>query len=269
MSTSTEPQDKTKKNQQAIASLILGILSLAFALGNFAPGLLSTLGCVGATAALLALLAGVLGLRAARKLDGQRRSLAITGMSLGGLGLIVFIAVMASSVLSKQRQVQTLLTPQPPQIFQSDDLTLTYPSDWQVVDISQQDTCKQSGLKCVIAIASSAGDGTNINLMRFTLSQEATVEEVDQALWAKFTSNTPDVTLVSREAIKVDGHPAIRRIFNTPSQKAASGRDYLIDIYVVNGLALYQFTVWAPSADALTQHQAAIEEVIKNFHFKR
>src|SRR3990172_2831201 len=265
MSTSTEPQGKPRKNQQAFASLIMGILSIVFALGNFAPGIFSSLGCGGATAALLALLAGVLGLRATRKLDGQGRGWAITGMSLGGLGLLVFIAVMASSVLNVQRQVDALLTLQPPQVFQDDALTLTYPGGWQVLDISQLD--KQPGVEYLIAIGSPSGDGTNITLIRFTFDQEASVEELDQALWASFESSSPDVVLESREAIEVGGLPAIRRIFNYPSPQVTGGRLHKLQIDIVNGLALYQFTVRAPGADALTQHQAEIEEIITSLQF--
>ena len=267
MSTSTGSDGKTKKNQQAIASLILGILSIVFAIGNFAPGLLSTLGCVGAAAALLALTAGASGLRATRKLDGQGRGWAIAGMSLGGLGLLVFIAVMASSILNVQKQVETLLTPQPPQVFQSDALTLTYPGSWQVVDISKQDICNRPGVKCLIAIGSPSGDGTNINLMRFTLDQKITVEELDQALWTQYESSNPDVALESRKAIEVGGQPATRRIFNIPSSQVISGQAHLLQIYIVNGLALYQFTVWAPSADALTLHQSEVDEIIASLQF--
>ena len=181
----------------------MGILSVVFAVGNFAPGLLSVLGCVGAAAALLALLAGVLGLRATRKLDGQGRGWALIGLSLGGLGLLVFIAVMGSAALSAIRDAEVLLTPQPPQVFQGGDLTLTDPGGWQVVDMSQQDFCKQPGVECLIAISAPSGEGSNLNLMRFSLDQEATVEQLEQEAWAKFESSTADVTMVSRAAIEV------------------------------------------------------------------
>jgi len=84
---STEPQEKARRNTQARTSLILGVTSVVLALFSFAPGLLSNLGCVGAAAALLAFLAGVQGLRAARELDEQGRKLAIAGMAAGGAWL--------------------------------------------------------------------------------------------------------------------------------------------------------------------------------------
>jgi formylglycine-generating enzyme required for sulfatase activity len=99
MSTPNEQKGETRRNTQAIASLVLGVASVILALFNFAPGLSSTLGCVGAAAAVLAFIAGVQGVRAARELDGQGRKLAIAGIATGGLGLLVFIAVMGSTVL--------------------------------------------------------------------------------------------------------------------------------------------------------------------------
>lgn len=100
MSTSNGQQNETKRNTQAIVSLVLGVTSVILALFNFAPGLCSTLGCVGAAAAVLAFVAGVRGVRAARELDGQGHNLAIAGMVAGGLGLLIFVVVMGSSVLS-------------------------------------------------------------------------------------------------------------------------------------------------------------------------
>jgi len=100
MSTSNGQQNETKRNTQAIVSLVLGVTSVILALFNFAPGLCSTLGCVGAAAAVLAFVAGVRGVRAARELDGVGRNLAIAGMAAAGLGFLVFIMVMGAAALS-------------------------------------------------------------------------------------------------------------------------------------------------------------------------
>ena len=104
MSTSTEPQDKAKRNQQAIASLVLGVLSIVFALTANCPGIFSVPACVAPVAVLLAFVAGVRGIRAAREL-GQGRKLAIAGMALGGLGLLVFIVLFLPSFLEPQREL--------------------------------------------------------------------------------------------------------------------------------------------------------------------
>ncbi len=185
---------------------------------------------------------------------------AIVAVVIGALGYRTLVASIS------QGQVDAQLTPEPPQVFQGNDLTLTYPGAWKVLDMSQQDVCKQRGVECLIQIGSPS-DGTNINLVRFTLDQEASVEEVDQALWAQFESGAPDVALESREAMEVGGQPAVRRIFNMPSQQVPSERAHLLQIFIVKELSLYQFTVFAPSADALTQHLAEIEEITKSLQF--
>jgi hypothetical protein len=96
---SSESQDKISKNKQAMTSLVMGIASVVLALFNFAPGLCSALGCVGAVAAVFALISGIQGICAARQLEGQRRNLAIVGMVAGGIGLLVCIILMVSTYL--------------------------------------------------------------------------------------------------------------------------------------------------------------------------
>lgn len=89
MSTSAEPQSDSKKNQQANVSLIFGVVSIILALLNFGSLTCRSLSWVGATVGLLALLAGVRELRAARELDAQGRKLAISGMVTGSIGMVV------------------------------------------------------------------------------------------------------------------------------------------------------------------------------------
>jgi uncharacterized membrane protein HdeD (DUF308 family) len=93
MSTSTpsESEGKTRQNTQAIASLILGIVSI---LTPFLQGI-----CVPQVAGILAIIAGIRGLRVASKSDGQGRSLAIAGLVVGGIGLLISIILFTLSVL--------------------------------------------------------------------------------------------------------------------------------------------------------------------------
>jgi hypothetical protein len=266
---STELQEEAKRNSQARTSLILGVTSLILMVFNFVPGLLSALGFVGALAGLFAVLAGVRGLRAARGLDEQGRKSAIAGIAAGVLGLLVFIAVLASGILSTQREMESLLTPQPPQTFQKDDLVLTYPGSW--TDLSQE-TCEQIsqpelGLECLLAIGHPSRDGTNINLVRFGLGFELTPEFADELMWASFESSTSDVDLESRDIVEIGGQQAVRRVFSVPSSEASDGRAHILLVYLVNGPSVYQFTGWTPSADALSQHRSEIEEIIAGAHF--
>jgi hypothetical protein len=99
MSSESESRGETSKNKQATTSLVLGIASLVLAFFNFAPGLCSALGCVGAAAAIFAFVSGIQGIRAAGELEGQQRTLAIVGMITAGLGLLIFVIVMGSAVL--------------------------------------------------------------------------------------------------------------------------------------------------------------------------
>lgn len=265
---STEPQDKTQKNTQAIASLILGVISIVFALFNYAPGFLSVLGIVGAVAASLALLAGKRGFRAAREIDEQGRKLAIAGLAAGGLGLLLFIITFIVPIVTDVGEMQALLTPQPPKTFQGDGFTLTYPNGWETIDaFAEQDLCKQPGVECILAIVHPSRDGTNINLIRVALDEETTVDENDQAEWAYFESVTPDVNLESRDIIEIGGQPAIRRVFSAPSSDVPSGRVHVLQVYIVKGLTVYTFTGVAQSADTLTQHRAEIEEIIIGMQF--
>jgi uncharacterized membrane protein HdeD (DUF308 family) len=106
MNTDTKNQG-AKKNKQAMSSLVLGIVSIIFSLGIFAPGVISSLACVGVAATFLALLAGIAGLRAARKMDGLGRRQAILGMLLGGAGLMV----SAGAIYFQYLKYQSYLVP--------------------------------------------------------------------------------------------------------------------------------------------------------------
>ncbi len=229
---STETQDKTKKNTQANASLILGLISIVFSLFNYFPGFLCVLGIVGVVAALLAVLAGVQGLRAAREIEEQGRKLAIAGIVAGGLGLLLFIIPFIAYVVRDVREMETLLTPQPPQTFHGDGFALTYPGDWEQVDVTGQDFCKQPGVEWILAIIHPSGDGTNINLVRLTPEGETTLEAYDQASWAQFESETPDVNLESRDIIEIGGQPAIRRVFSMPASNIHSELGQFLQVYI-------------------------------------
>ena len=82
MSTLTEQENKPKRNSQAIASLVLGILAI-LTLPLFGGD------CVPQVAGILAIIAGVRAMRALAQFNGQGRSLAIAGIVIGSLGLLV------------------------------------------------------------------------------------------------------------------------------------------------------------------------------------
>lgn len=99
MSTSCEQRSQTKGNTQVTMSFLLGAAALILAPFNLAPGLSRFLGYVGAGAAVLAIVAGVRGVRVAQGPDERVRKVATAGMTTGGLGLFVFIVVIVPAVL--------------------------------------------------------------------------------------------------------------------------------------------------------------------------
>jgi len=96
---SSELQDKTKNDRQAMTILVMGIVSLVLSLFIFLPGILSALACAGVIGAVFALVAGIRGMRAAGRLEGGRRNLAILGMIAAGLALLLFVIDMVTVIL--------------------------------------------------------------------------------------------------------------------------------------------------------------------------
>ncbi len=81
---------KLVSNNQAKASLILGITSIVLAFFILFENILGTLGYVSPVAAILALIAGARGINYARNQNGLGRDLAIGGLAVGVVGLILF-----------------------------------------------------------------------------------------------------------------------------------------------------------------------------------
>jgi hypothetical protein len=265
----SDQQDTSRRNTQAIASISLGVISIVFSAFNYASGLLSVLGIVGAVAALLALLAGVRGLRAAREIGGQGNRLSIAGLAAGGIGIVLFVVTFVLPIADSVSEMEALLTPPPQKTYQGDGFTLTYPNDWEELDISGQDFCLQTGIDCLLAIGHPSGDGTNINLMRYSIVELVDIEELDEVLWAQFVSSAPDVILESRDMIEVSQLPAVRRAYTVPSATSPGGRSYIIQVSAANELVVYQFTAWASSADVMAPHVASIEAIIQSFQLSQ
>lgn len=293
---STEPQSMAKRNTLAITGLILGVLSIVLAPFYYGPGIMFYSRCVSLAAGLLAIIASALGLRAARNINGQGHKTAIAGIAIGGVSLLVVIGMFTFSLVHMTRQLETVsaniqenidqellqstLASQistvsaniqealMPQSFKGGGIQLAYPDGWQKVDISQLlDYCKQPGVECLFAIRHTSGDHTNINLMRLTLQRKASVEEIDLEAWKAYESSTPDVSLESREIIEIGGQSAIRRIFTAPVQSFTGGRGYIMQVYIVKELSLYEITSAAPNAEVFKQHRTEIDEIIASINF--
>ena len=103
--------DSQKKNTQATASLVLGLIAFFCSAYNLAPGLFGVLGCLSVAAGVLAIVAGLRGLISTRLYEGQGRMASIAGIVLGVLGIIVFVVVLNIAVQNEKREFERLLTP--------------------------------------------------------------------------------------------------------------------------------------------------------------
>ena len=263
----TEPQSMVKRNTLAIAGLITGILSIVLAPLFYVSGYLFLLFCVGPVIGILAVTAGVLGLRAARNLSGQGHKTAIAGIAIGGISLLVFIGIFIylgqrySTITEKIREALT------PQSFEGGGIQLTYPGDWQSININELDIDKQPGIEYLLVIRHTPDDGTRFTLMQIGLQRKASVEEVDLELWKQYESTIPDISLESRETIEIGGQSAVRRICAAPSEYLPGEQEHIMLVFFVKELTLYHIFSRAPSTEVFKQHRAEIDEIIASINF--
>ena len=227
MATPSETEPKESKNQQAIASLVLGILSLA---------LIFIIEVVGIVAGSLALYAGVRGLRFAKQFDVRGQIPAIAGMSLGVIGMIVnvlpFIAAFSDATqlgdnLRADATHTASLTSEAPQIYQGDGFTLTYQGDWQTLDTSQMEECQQSRLDCLLLIGHPSNDGTNIGVFLSELPFELDADEFYAMLTADWEATFPGAILEGPKLFEMNGLPAARVIVSMPLSSASEAGQIL------------------------------------------
>lgn len=267
----TEPSTPPQ-NQQATNSMILGILSLILSFFTLAPGLLSALGCAGAVGALLALAAGVMGLRAASTPEMPGRGRAIAGMVAGGIGLLVFGAAMFGAVAEGQAELERVVAgatemPSATAVFEGEGFTLAYPQDWQSLDVSQQAFCQRADVTCQLAIAHPSEDGTSLNVVTINLGEEMALQDADELMWSSFRASTPEVELASRVEVELDGRAAIQRRFSAPANNTPDGRAQVLQTFTIRGQTLYQFTGWAPDEEAMNAHLEELEAIIGSVEF--
>jgi hypothetical protein len=153
-----------------------------------------------------------------------------------------------------------------PQTFEGDRLTLVYPGRWSTID---PDEMRQYPGGELLFVAYPPDDGTSVNLTRTAFENGDDIDDVDRREWAAFEASNPGVILESREIIEVGGQPAARRDYSIPYEGVPGGRAHLIQVYIVDSGSLYVLTGWAPSADALRQHQAEIEGIVASIRFVR
>lgn len=145
-------------------------------------------------------------------------------------------------------------------------ISLTYPAGWQTYDLTRQAACQRPDIACFLGVGDPA-DGMNLNMLRITMPEPLSLEAVDRKVWGAFENSTPGLVLESRRELEIGGLPAVERVFSSPSSSTPDGQAYSQQVYIVSGSFLFQFTVWAPTPEARTQHQSEIDAILASVQF--
>jgi hypothetical protein len=141
---------------------------------------------------------------------------------------------------------------------------LRYPATWHTLE-EMPEICQHDKVECLLHIAPAASDGSNLNVLRFEVGTNTTIEDFDDDAWAAITGNSPEVVLLSREFIEVGEHSAAKRLFEVPPQSGSDVDAYIEQVYVLGEGVLYQFTLWTPNAASLEVYGADVSQILKSF----
>ena len=251
---SSQPPSQTPRNNQALSSLALGALALLLSL----LALVGTyqIGAAAIVAALLSFWAGGRGLLDARQRQGIGLPGALGGAALGLLGLVVGVAVLVSHLGGAAEA----------QVFQSSDFTMRYPANWRMFDLDAETFCSRPDVDCLLAIG-IPGEETRVQVFRYTLSQAATVEAIDESFWEGLIASNPQMALDSREALTIGGLPAIKRLYHLPVS-AAGTTPYTLQIYAVRELTYFEFRATFPNVDDWVRHRATVDAIAASMRFR-
>jgi hypothetical protein len=278
MSTPIEPQDEPKRNTLAIASLVLGALSVAFAQFCAMPGNISVVGCLGGVLAIAAAVTGVLGIRAAQQGQGKRS--AIGGIFTAAIGLLVFLFVFIPAMVTPgglwtyvQATATPTITPTPtmtptptitptvtpeptstpaPQTYYGGSFAITYTDEWQVYQT-------ESGPEGEYLIIYNS-QGVFLHVYRYTLEEEPDLEREASAFLADFDS----ISMIAEGEIVIGGQEGLAKRFVF---QGSGGQNHVLLAIVANEYDLYGILVIAPSQEAFTRYQAETEAIIASIKF--
>lgn len=255
-----------KRNNQALTSLILGILAIVLFPLNFTSGQISLVGAGGVALGILALWLGYRGILIDKQYRRGGKAIAYTGMGLGAAGLLAFGILFAFGAHPE-------LTPAdigigtPRNEYEGDGFTLKYPENWEEANLTEQPFCEQESVECLVGFTGPTQETSNLTLIRYELTQDASLKEVDDFFWQMYNDNIPDVSLESREEIKVAGTPAVKRVYHSPSPQGDGTREYSIQVGLIKDLSFYQFTAWAPGQEPFNAYRGAFMDIIRSLEF--
>jgi hypothetical protein len=282
MAETMQPQEGSKRNRLAIASLVLGALSVAFAQFCHVPGTFSVAGCLGPILALGSLTTGILGIREAKRLDGQGQKPAVGGLVTAGLGLLIFAMIFVPVMLTPgglmtyvgATPTPTITptptmtptptpipteTPQPtstpaPVTHRGARFTVTFTDDWEVFETSNTPQSEY-------LIIQKPRDNIMLHIYRQAVPESPDLEaETESFLSANFES----VSRVSEGEIEISGQKGLTRRFVYQSTR---GQSYVFLATVANGNDLYFLLAFAPTETAFTQHEDEIYQIILSTEF--
>jgi hypothetical protein len=282
MAETMQPQEESKRNRLAIASLVLGALSVAFAQFCHVPGTFSVAGCLGPILALGSLTTGILGIREAKRLDGQGQKSAVGGLVTAGLGLVIFATIFIPVMLTPGGLMTYVgatptptitptptMTPTPTPIptetppptptpasvtYRGDKFTVTFTDDWEVYET---DNTPQSEY----LIIQKPRDNILLNIYRQTLLESPNLEAETEAF---LSGNFESVSRVSEGEIEIGDQKGLTRGFVYQSSR---GQNYVFLAAVANGNDLYFFLALAPTESVFAQHEDEIYQIILSTEF--
>jgi hypothetical protein len=281
MPTPIESQDKPKRNMLAIASLVLGALSVAFAQFCSVPGAISVVGCFGVLVAIAAATTGVFGILEARKLAGQGQQLAIGGIVTAIIGLIVVLVIFIPTMLTPGGVLaHVLATPTPtitptptmtptplpiptepatplstpePQTYAGETFNITFSNEWEIYDAGSESTSE-------FLIIQHSTSNILLQVYRFTLSELPDLEAEIEAFVANFGAGGPTI----EEEIEIDGQQGRTGKF---ALQTSQGQSQVLFAAVANGYDIYFFLASAPTEEVMAGYETEIETIITSTQF--
>lgn len=282
MSTPIESQDKPKRNILAVASLILGALSVAFAQFCSMPGVISVVGCLGVLVAIAAATTGVFGILEARKRAGQGQRLAIGGIVTAAISLLIVMIVFIPAILKPGGVLAHIaatptptitptptMTPTPlplptepstplstpsPQAYSGETFSITFADEWEILETGNE-------LESEHLIIQHTQSGIRLQIYRFTLSETPDLEaEIEAFMVGNFGAAAP----VIEKEIEIGGQQGFTGKFAVQSSQ---GQSYVLLAAVANEYDMYFFLAFAPSEETLASYEAEVEAIITSTQF--
>jgi hypothetical protein len=280
--TPIEAQDKPKRNVLAIASLVLGALSVAFAQFCSVPGAISVVGCFGVLVAIAAATTGVFGILEARKLAGQGQRLAIGGIVTAAISMLIVLVMLIPKMLTPggipahvwatptptitpaPTMTPTPLPiptePAPPlstselQTYAGETFNITFSGEWEIYDAGSESTSE-------FLIVQHSTSNILLQIYRFTLSETPDLEtEIETFVASNFGATGPAI----EEEIEIGGQQGLAGEFVLQSSQ---GQSHALLAAVANEYDLYFFLAFAPTEELMAGYETEIKTIITSTRF--